>query len=113
MARQLQAVVRLELRKNFLGRRGLGTYLLALLPVVITVIRLFVPDLDPEQVSSATGFYSIIYQIFTLRFALFVACVLVFGNMIRREVLDRTLHYYLLTPIRRELLVVAKYATGL
>jgi ABC-type transport system involved in multi-copper enzyme maturation permease subunit len=33
--------------------------------------------------------------------------------MIRREVLDRTLHYYLLTPIRRELLVVAKYATGL
>jgi ABC-type transport system involved in multi-copper enzyme maturation permease subunit len=106
-------VVRLELRKNFFGRRGIGTYLLALLPVVITVIRLFVPDLDPEQVSSATGFYSILYQIFTLRFALFITCVLVFGNMIRREVLDRTLHYYLLTPIRRELLVVAKYATGL
>src|SRR6185436_219838 len=59
------------------------------------------------------GFYSILYQIFTLRFALFIACVLVFGNMIRREVLDRTLHYYFLTPVRRELLVVAKYAAGL
>ena len=113
MARQLQAVVRLELRKNFLGRRGIGTYLLALLPVVIAVIRMFVPNLDPEQISEGTGFFSILYQIFTLRFALFVACVLIFGNMIRREVLDRTLHYYFLTPIRRELLVVAKYVTGL
>ena len=113
MARQLQSVVRLELRKNFLGRRGIGTFLLALLPVLIALIRVFIPELDPTQVSSATGFFSILYQIFTLRFALFIACVLVFGNMIRREVLDRTLHYYLLTPIRRELLVVAKYATGL
>ena len=113
MAQQLRAIVRLELRKNFLGRRGIGTYLLALLPVVISVIRLFVPNLDPEQVSEGTGFYSILYQIFTLRFALFVTCVLVFGNMIRREVLDRTLHYYFLTPVRRELLVVAKYVTGL
>lgn len=112
-ARQLQAVVRLELRKNFFGRRGIGIYLLALLPVAVAVIRLFVPDLDPEQVSTATGFYSILFQIFTLRFALFITCVLVFGNMIRREILDRTLHYYFLAPIRRELLVAAKYVTGL
>ena len=113
LVQQLRAVVRLELRKNFFGRRGIGTYLLALLPVVIALIRFFLPDLDPEDVSSATGFYSILYQIFELRMALFVACVLVFGNMIRREVLDRTLHYYFLTPVRRELLVVAKYVTGL
>ena len=113
MARQLRAVVRLELRKSFLGRRGIGIWLLALLPVAIAVIRLFVPDLDPEQVSGATGFYSILYQIFALRMALFITCVFVFGNMIRREVLDRTLHYYFLTPVRRELLVAAKYVTGL
>lgn len=113
MARQLQAVVRLELRKNFFGKRGIGTYLLALLPVLIALIRVFIPDLDPTDVSSATGFFSILYQIFTLRMAIFVACVLIFGNMIRREVLDRTLHYYFLTPVRRELLLAAKYVTGL
>ncbi len=113
MARQLQAVVRLELRKSFLGRRGIGIYLLALLPILVSVIRLFAPHIDPEQVASGTGFFSVLYQIFTLRFALFIACVLVFGNMMRREVLDRTLHYYFLTPMRRELLVVAKYVTGL
>jgi ABC-type transport system involved in multi-copper enzyme maturation permease subunit len=112
MMRQLQAVVRLELRKNFFGRRGIGIYLLALLPVLVALLRVFIPNLDPEQVSSASGFFSILYQIFTLRFALFIACVLVFGNMIRREILDRTLHYYFLTPVRRELLVVAKYVTG-
>lgn len=113
MARQLQAVVRLELRKNFFGKRGIGTWLLALLPVVIALIRFLFAELDREQISDATGFFSILYQIFSLRMALFVACVLIFGNMIRREVLDRTLHYYFLTPIRRELLVVAKYTTGL
>lgn len=113
MARQLQAVVRLELRKNFFGKRGIGTWLLALLPVVIALIRFLFADLHREQISDATGFFSILFQIFSLRMALFVACVLIFGNMIRREVLDRTLHYYFLTPIRRELLVVAKYTTGL
>lgn len=113
MARQLQAVVRLELRKNFLGRRGIGIYLLALLPVVISVIRFLHPNLAADEIESGTGFFSILFQIFELRMALFIACVLVFGNMIRREILDRTLHYYFLTPIRRELLVAAKYVTGL
>lgn len=113
MARQLQAVVRLELRKSFFGRRGIGIWLLALLPVVIALIRFLAAEIDPEQPADATGFFSILYQIFSLRMALFVTCVLVFGSMIRREVLDRTLHYYFLTPMRRELLVVAKYATGL
>jgi ABC-type transport system involved in multi-copper enzyme maturation permease subunit len=113
MARQLQAVVRLELRKNFFGKRGIGTWLLALLPVVVALIRFFHPGLDRDEISSGTGFLSILYQIFALRMALFIACVLIFGNMIRREVLDRTLHYYFLTPVRRELLVVAKYVTGL
>lgn len=112
MARQLQAVVRLELRKNFFGKRGIGTWMLALLPILIALIRFLFADLDRDEVSNATGFFSILYQIFALRMALFVTCVLVFGNMIRREVLDRTLHYYFLTPVRRELLVVAKYVTG-
>jgi ABC-type transport system involved in multi-copper enzyme maturation permease subunit len=114
MARQLKAVVRLELRKNFAGRRGLGTAILALSPLLIPLLRLHPNfDTDEQQVTEATQFFSILYQIYALRVALFLACVAVFGNMIRREVLDRTLHYYFLTPMRRELLVLAKYLTGL
>ncbi|HEV3073916.1 MAG TPA: hypothetical protein VHB47_05795, partial [Thermoanaerobaculia bacterium] len=37
--RQLGAVVRLELRKSFLGRRALGLYLLALAPPAVFVLR--------------------------------------------------------------------------
>jgi ABC-type transport system involved in multi-copper enzyme maturation permease subunit len=114
MARQLKAVVRLELRKNFAGRRGLGTAILALSPLLIPLLRLHPNfDTDEQQVTEATQFFSILFQVYALRVALFLACVAVFGNMIRREVLDRTLHYYFLTPMRRELLVLAKYLTGL
>ncbi len=113
MARQLKSVVRLELRKSFFGKRGIGIYVLALSPVLIPLIRFLNPRLiEREQVAQATEFFSFLYQIYALRVALFLTCVAVFGNMIRREVLDRTLHYYFLTPMRRELLVVAKYATG-
>jgi ABC-type transport system involved in multi-copper enzyme maturation permease subunit len=44
---------------------------------------------------------------------IFLACIAIFGNLIRRETLDRSLHYYFLSPIRRELLVIAKYVTAL
>jgi ABC-type transport system involved in multi-copper enzyme maturation permease subunit len=114
MMRQVLAVVRLELRKNFFGRRGIGIYVLALSPVVIPLIRLLNAGhlVERAQVEQATEFFSFLYQIYALRVALFLACVGIFGNMIRREVLDRTLHFYFLTPMRRELLVVAKYVTG-
>ncbi len=111
--RQVRAVLRLELRKGF--RRSFGLYLLALAPLFILVLRTIIPDAvqDAGDVSDATTFYAGLYQAFVLRIVIFLACVAVFGNLIRRETLDRSLHYYFLSPLRRELLVVAKYLTGL
>jgi ABC-type transport system involved in multi-copper enzyme maturation permease subunit len=113
--RQLAAVVRLELRKSFLGRRALGLYLLALAPVAIMALRALVPRAvsDPGNLGEATEFMAGLYQTFMLRMVVFLGCVAIFGNLIRREVLDRSLHFYFLTPMRRELLVIAKYLTGL
>ena len=34
-------------------------------------------------------------------------------NLFRGEVVDRSLHYYFLAPVRREVLVVGKYLSGL
>ena len=111
--RQVRAVLRLELRKGF--RRAYGLYLLALSALFILVLRAVIPDAvrDPGDVSGATEFYAGLYQAFILRIVIFLACVAVFGNLIRRETLDRSLHYYFLSPLRRELLVAAKYLTGL
>jgi ABC-type transport system involved in multi-copper enzyme maturation permease subunit len=113
--RQLAAVVRLELRKSFLGRRALGLYLLALAPPTVLLLRALLPRAvsDPGNLGEATQLMAGIYQAFILRVVIFLGCVAIFGNLIRREILDRSLHFYFLTPMRRELLVLAKYLTGL
>jgi hypothetical protein len=57
--------------------------------------------------------FATVFQFFYLRLAIFFGCVGVFTNLFRGELLDKSLHYYLLTPIRREVLAVAKYLAGL
>ena len=110
---QLRAIVRLELRKGF--RRSFGLLLLALAPLFILVLRMVVPHAiqDSADIAGATQFFAGLYQAFILRIVIFLACIAIFGNLIRRETLDRSLHYYFLSPIRRELLVIAKYVTAL
>ena len=111
--RQVLAIMRLDIRKGF--RRSWGLYLLALAPVFILTLRIVIPDAadHPGGVSGATEFFAAIYQTFMVRIVIFLACVAIFGNLIRREMLDRSLHYYFLSPVRREVLVAAKFLTGL
>jgi len=112
-ASQAGAVIRLDLRKGF--RRPVLLLVLAAVPVFIALMRvLFSAHAvhDTADVAEGTNFYAWMYQVLILRLELFLVGVAVFGNLIRREVLDRTLHYYFLSPIRRELLVAAKYLTG-
>lgn len=113
--RQTLAIMRLELRRSFFSRRAILLYVLALMPVVSFALRWVHVEFRGinEDASEATSGFAIAYQAFHLHFLIFLGCVSVFGNLVRREVLDRTLHYYFLTPVRRELLVIAKYLTGL
>lgn len=110
---QTRAVIRLELRKGF--RRSFGLLLLALAPLFILTLRMIIPEAvrDASDVAGATEFFAGLYQAFILRIVVFLGCVAIFGNLIRRETLERSLHYYFLSPVRREVLVVAKYVTGL
>ncbi|MCL5282638.1 MAG: hypothetical protein M1376_22355 [Planctomycetes bacterium] len=54
-----------------------------------------------------------VFQSYYLRLAVFFGCVGVFVNLFRGEMLDKSLHLYLLTPTRREVLLAGKYAAGL
>ena len=54
-----------------------------------------------------------VFQFFFIRLAIFFGCLGIFMNLFRGEMLDRTLHFYLLTPIRREVLLLGKYLAGL
>ena len=47
------------------------------------------------------------------RVFLFFGCAILFTNLFRGEVLNKTLHFYFLAPIRREVLAAGKYLSGL
>jgi ABC-type transport system involved in multi-copper enzyme maturation permease subunit len=61
--------------------------------------------------------YSMIYAVFygglILRTVVFFGCAWIFMNLFRGEIVDRSLHFYFLSPVRREVLVVGKYLSGL
>jgi len=111
---QVLAIMRLEIKKNFLARRGIWVYLLALAPVLLFAGHSFerlrhgrVCDLGQDNLIFAT-----VFQFFFLRLAVFFGCVGVFMNLFRGEMLEKSLHYYLLTPVRREVLLAGKYLSG-
>ena len=57
--------------------------------------------------------FATVFQFFYLRLAIFFGCVGVFMNLFRGEMIDKSLHFYLLAPVRREVLVAGKYLAGL
>jgi hypothetical protein len=54
-----------------------------------------------------------IFQYFYLRLAIFFGCLGIFMNLFRGEMLDKTLHFWFLAPVRREVLLAGKYLAGL
>ena len=199
---QIRAVIRLEIRKTFLAKRGLWIYLLALAPVALFLTHSLIeieqhgsrqtmatqmkhpvteadfaaiePGMSREEVISKLGdppevhmrsrnvrtgphrveqrevetlsytdgnsnfqvfledgkvngkatstgvsfgqdsyVFAGVFQFFFIRLAVFFGCLGIFMNLFRGEMLDKSLHFYLLAPIRREILVVGKYLAGL
>ncbi|HEY6337693.1 MAG TPA: ABC transporter permease [Candidatus Sulfotelmatobacter sp.] len=54
-----------------------------------------------------------VFQFFYLRLAIFFGCLGIFMNLFRGEILDKSLHFYFLAPIRRDVLMVGKFLAGL
>ena len=52
------------------------------------------------------------FQFYYLRLAIFFGCLGIFANLFRGEMLDKTLHFWFLTPARREVLLAGKYLAG-
>ncbi len=114
-ARQTLAIMRLEIRKNFWGRRALLIYLLAALPVfLLSVLAVFKPPANEWRNINQIGMvYAVFYGGLLLRTLVFFGCAWIFMNLFRGEMVDRSLHYYFLSPVRREVLVVGKYLSGM
>src|SRR5215217_5455536 len=113
--RQIAAIFRLEIEKNFLSRRSILIYLIAFLPLFpLTILALITPPgREWRDFNQYSVIYSFIYNAFIMRTLVFFGSAWIFMNLFRGELVDRSLHYYFLSAVRREVLVVSKYISGL
>ena len=109
--RQLRAIFTLETGKNFLGKRAILIYLLALLPVFM-LGSLALVTTPTRNFVNLSMIFAWIYAGLILRTVVFFGCAWIFMNLFRGELVDRSLHYYFLSPVRRQVLVVGKYLSG-
>ncbi len=119
---QLRVLTRQELRLRATGLWSLPPLLLAFGPafllLFIIAIKLLVGpgDSGEEIVGSLADWRQAFAEVFhslMLRVCVFFGCAAVFLNSFRSAVAGRYLHYSYLSPVRRELVVAAKYLSGL
>jgi len=113
---QIGAMLGLELRKTFLRGRAIPVVVVAFLPALVLALRVLAVrlyDQELEPAAKMATIYGGIFQLFFLRFVVFFGCFGIFTYLVRGEVAERSLHFYLLAPIRREVFLVGKYLAGL
>lgn len=90
-------------------------YLLAFMPLFPLALIALVepPGNNWSNFNDLSQIYSFIYNGLILRTLLFFGSAWIFMNLFRGELVDRSLHYYFLSAVRREVLVFAKYISGL
>jgi ABC-type transport system involved in multi-copper enzyme maturation permease subunit len=114
--RQLGTIVRLELGKNLRSWRGLWLYLLALLPVLplaLHTVAALIGEAGRHSLDQDTSSLAAIFQFYDLKLGIFFGCLGLFTRLFRGEMMERSLHHYLLSPVRRELLSLGKFLAGL
>ncbi|HTD23390.1 MAG TPA: hypothetical protein VK738_12095 [Terriglobales bacterium] len=123
---QVMAVVRQELKHNLFSLRAAAIYLLAFAPVVILGIYVLqIPCLNCNAYGNAslartfqsyldeeTTMFAGIFQLYYLRLGIFFGVMGVFTWLFRGQIVQRTLHYSFLAPLRRELLIIGKFLAG-
>jgi ABC-type transport system involved in multi-copper enzyme maturation permease subunit len=113
-ASQIAVLVRTEVRRNLFTRRRIGMYLLAFIPAFFLLMhnifdRRPLGSIDLEE---DTLVFAGIVQLYFVRLGIFFACMGVFTWLFRGEMVQKTLHYQFLSPVRREVLVVGKFLAG-
>ena len=111
--RQIRAIVSMEVQKNFLSRRSILIYLIALLPLFPLTVLALIPPGEDRSFNNLSLIYAVLYHTLILRTVIFFGCAWIFMNLFRGELVDRSLHYYFLSAVRREVLVTGKYLSGL
>ena len=112
--RQLRVVFKIELFKSIFSKRTLSTLLLSLLPTLLIILISFNKRTPTgPSIGQMREIFGYIFSVYILAAVIFLGSAIHFTAAFRGEILQRNLHYYFLTPIRRELLVLGKFSANL
>jgi hypothetical protein len=109
---QMRRLVRIEVRRNLFSRKATWIYFLAFVPTLIILIHLLFMSHPDSALSDDTSILAGIVQFYYIRLGVFFGCLWIFSRLIRGEMIERSLHFYLLAPVRREILLLSKFAAG-
>lgn len=110
---QIRTLVVAEIRRSLFTAKSLPLYLLVGMPVALALLRaLFMPESMRANASHATTEFAEVFNFFLLRFVVFFSNALIFVRLFRGEILEQSLHYTLLAPLPRKVLVLGKYLGG-
>lgn len=114
LGRQILGTLRLELRRSLTGGRALAVYFLAFAPVALVALWAVspFPTREFEGVQEAATRFAVLFEAY-LRVSIFFSALFLFVNLYRAEILERSLHYYFLAPVRREVVAAGKYLAAL
>jgi ABC-type transport system involved in multi-copper enzyme maturation permease subunit len=109
---QARRVVRIELRRNLFSWKAAWIYFLAFTPTAIILIHLLFERHPAFALTEDTNVLAGIVQFYYIRLGVFFGCLGIFARLIRGEMIERSLHFYLLAPLRREVLLLGKFVAG-
>jgi ABC-type transport system involved in multi-copper enzyme maturation permease subunit len=109
---QARRLTLIELRRNLISWRASWIYFLAFAPTLIIFVHMLIDGHSPSSMGEDTVILAGIVQLYYIRLGVFFGCLGIFSRLIRGEMVERSLHYYLLSPVRREVLLAAKFAAG-
>jgi ABC-type transport system involved in multi-copper enzyme maturation permease subunit len=114
---QLITIVGIENQRNLFTWRSLWVYGLAFAPCGIILLHAIFDgrsaNTNRHTIENDTLALGVIFQFYYLRLGIFFGTMGIFTRLIRGEMVDRSLHYWLLAPVRREVLLVGKFLAGM
>jgi ABC-type transport system involved in multi-copper enzyme maturation permease subunit len=107
---QVRTIIGMEYRRNLFSRRALWVYFVAFAPTIIILLHSFSPG--GHSIGDDTDVFAGIFQFYYVRLGIFFGALGIATRLLRGEMIEHTLHYYLLAPVRREVLLLGKFAAG-
>ena len=109
---QARRTVQIEVRRNLFSWKASWIYFLAFIPTLIILVHLLFESHPAFALTDDSNVLAGIIQFYYIRLGIFFGCLGIFSRLIRGEMVERSLHFYLLSPVRREVLLLAKFVAG-